>query len=646
MDWLHIWNSLLQAVSHDPQATYLAIFLISLAESLALIGLLVPGTVMMIGIGALAGSGVISLKITLLAAMAGAICGDSLSYWLGRHYHQRIKDLWPFRKHPQLLNRGEEFFHRHGGKSVLLGRFVGPVRPVIPLIAGMLDMPARRFVLVNILSAIGWAFVYILPGVVLGSSLALIGAVSARLALLLLLLGLLLWLTFWLCRKLFDWLGRLGPPRGNLLLPLLCLSLFLSSWLFLGVLEDLLTLDPLVQADHAVYQFLQSLRTPWGDQLLVAVTELGDALVNGALASAVLLVLLLQRKLRAAGFWLLALGGGVGLVQLFKWALHRPRPIAIYQGLSGWGFPSGHTTLAVVLFGFLAVLLVRSFNKRWNWLPFGAALGISLLVAFSRLYLGAHWLSDILGGLALGWAWVTFLGIFYLRGATEVFSKKILLPVLFAVLLLAGSWHIRTRHAQDLVRYRVQHRTQTLTRAAWLQDDWKRLPGRRIDLGGKFEQPLTIQWAGDPEQLAALLADRGWKPAADFAFRQWLNLFAPQVGVAQLPLFPLLANGEQERLLLVLNQGEQRLVLRLWPSGYRLDSTPLWVGTAETEEAVSLKGLLSLPRGRGDFTAALTLLQRTLPAETLLQTKYRREKVSSRDPNWNGLTLLLAEEAG
>ncbi len=643
MDWLHIWHSLLQAVAHYPLATYLAIFLISLAESLALIGLLIPGTVMMIGIGALAGSGVISLKITLLAAMAGAVCGDGLSYWLGRHYHQRIKDLWPFRKYPQLINRGEEFFHWHGGKSVLLGRFIGPIRPVIPLIAGMLDMPARRFVLVNILSAIGWAFAYILPGVVLGSSLALIGAVSARLSLLLLLIGLLIWLTFWLCRKACVLLGRLGPRGERLLLPLLCLSLFLSSWLFLGVLEDLLTLDPLVKADHAVYQFLQSLRTPWGDHLLVAVTELGDALVNGAFAAAVLLLLVVQRKLRAAGFWLLALGGGVGLVQLFKWALHRPRPIAIYQGVSSWGFPSGHTTLSVVLFGFLAVLLVRSFSKRWNWLPFGAALGISLLVAFSRLYLGAHWLSDILGGLALGWAWVTFLGIFYLRGAPEVISKKILLPVVLATLVLAGGWHIHARHAQDLVRYQVQHQTQTLTRAAWLQGDWQRLPGWRIDLAGEVEQPLTFQWAGGPAQLASLLAHGGWKPAADFSFRSWLNLFVPQLSVEQLPLFPLFANGEQERLLLVLNQGEQRLVLRLWPSDYRLPETPLWVGTAETEGAVSLKGLLSLPRGQGDFAAALTLLQQALPAATLIQSNYRQEQGSSRYPNWNGLTLLLAE---
>ena len=77
----------------------------------------------------------------------------------------------------------------------------------------------------------------------------------------------------------------------------------------------------------------------------------------------------------------------MGLVQLFKWSLHRPRPISIYQGVSSWGFPSGHTTMSVVVYGFLAVLLVRGLAPRWRWIPFVLAFAISLLVAFSRIYL-------------------------------------------------------------------------------------------------------------------------------------------------------------------------------------------------------------------------------------------------------------------
>jgi len=645
VDLTHLWNMGLQWVTLNPVTAYMSIFLIALSESLALVGLLIPGTMLMVGIGAVVATGALSLKITLLVAMTGAVAGDSISYWLGRHYHQGLKKLWPFRKYPQMLIRGEEFFQKHGGKSVLLGRFVGPVRPIIPVIAGMLDMPAGRFVLVNILSAVGWAFAYLIPGVLIGGSLTLIGAVSTRLSLVLLLLGLLLWLTFWLCRMAFGWLGQLGPKGERLLLPLLCLALFLAGWLFLGVLEDLVTLDPLVQADQEIYQFLQALRTPWGDRILVAVTELGDSLVNLFIGAAVLLPLLLKRKFRAASYWLIAVGGGAAMVQLFKWALHRPRPISIYQGVSSWGFPSGHTTMSVVLYGFLAILLVRSFNPRWRWLPFAAAIGMSLLIAFSRLYLGAHWLSDVLGGLSLGWAWVTLLGIFYLRRSTVEAPRRILLISVALVLLLAGAWHIRSLHAQDLSRYQVQLPLQTLSAGAWLQNDWQRLPGWRIDLAGEVEQPLTFQWAGNPEHLAAQLTEQEWAQVAGVDLKQLLNLFIPKVRVEKLPVLPQLENGQQERLLMALSQGEQRLVLRLWPTEYRLAETgqPLWVGTVESERSFSLAGMLTMPRGVEDYTEALQKLAQAILLKSKGLMVRRPEKEFRGISLWDGRVLLAGD---
>jgi membrane protein DedA with SNARE-associated domain len=644
MDWTHLWNTALHWVTLHPGMAYLGIFGVALAESLALVGLLVPGAAIMIGIGALAGSGALSLKITLVAAMLGAIAGDGISYWLGRHYHLGLKARWPFRNYPQLLIRGEEFFHKHGGKSILFGRFVGPVRPIIPVVAGMLDLPVGRFLVVNVLSAVGWAFAYLIPGVLLGGSLALVGAVSTRLSLLLLLLVILLWLTFSLGHHVFNWLGRIGP-RGERLLPLLGLTLFLAGWVFLGVLEDLVNMDPLVQTDQAIYQFLQSLRTPWGDWLIVAVTELGDSLVNVPIAATVFLALILLRKFRSGVYWLLALGGGAALVQLFKWTMHRPRPIAIYQGISSWGFPSGHTTMSVVLYGFLAILLVRSCNPRWRWLPFSAAFGISLCVAFSRLYLGAHWLSDVLGGLSLGWAWVTLLGIVYLRGSDDTLPKKLLLGGVLLALLLAGGWHIYGRHAQDLVRYQVQKPVQELPSAGWQDQGWQELPGRRFDLTGEDEGPLNLQWAGDPGQLSALLVTRGWTPATGLDLKRYLNILTPRAALRQLPILPLLEDGRQERLLLSLPLKEERLVLRLWPTDFKLSAgdQQLWVGTVDREVANSMAGLFTLPRGTREYSAALQQLLHDLPAEVIVRSVRRPGQETLPSPRWDGQTLLLAE---
>ena len=629
MHWTDMWKATLEWVTLHPSIAYPTIFLISLSESLALVGLLIPGTVLMIGFGALVGNGALSLPATLVVAMVGAVVGDGISFWLGKHFHQDIKKFWPFSSHPRLMARGEAFFQCHGGKSIFFGRFVGPVRPIIPVIAGMLDMPLKSFLMVNILSAIGWAFAYIIPGVLLGSSLTLIGAVSTRLSLLILLLLLLFGLIFWLSKKIFGWLGQLGPKGERFLLPLLSLSLGLSGWLFLGVLEDVVSLDPMVRADQSIYHFLQSLRTPWGDQIMVAVTELGDSTMNAAVLAGVLLVLLYKRQFRAAIYWGAAALGGAGLVQLFKWLLHRPRPIEIYQGVSSWSFPSGHSTMSVVLFTFLAILLVRSFSSRWRWLPFSVAIGLSLLIAFSRLYLGAHWFSDVVGGLALGWAWATLLGIFYLRQPAVILLNRSVIASLSCALIFIGGWHIQQRRTVDLSRYQVQAPVEILNFTNWQSKAWQRLPEWRVDVEGEQEQPLTFQWAGNPELLAVKLNRQGWTAGKKLSLKQLLNFLVPNIGIHDLPLLPQIADGHPERLLLTRYQDQRRLVLRLWPSRFKTSDPDLslWVGSLESERAVSTAGLLTLPRRDHSYSEGLKDLNKALPeVRRLLVTRPDRER--------------------
>ncbi|MGA9260328.1 MAG: DedA family protein, partial [Desulfobacterales bacterium] len=320
---LHI-NTLLAFITHHLSLAYGTIFLISLAESLALVGLLVPGTVIMFGVGAIVATGSLGLKPVLLLAAAGAVTGDGISYWLGHHYREELRRIWPFSRYHGMLKRGEIFFNRHGGKSVLFGRFVGPVRPVIPVVAGMLGMGPLRFGIVNVLSAIGWALVYVLPGVFFATSLALAGAVSTRLAVLIFILLAAMWGLIWLSRKLVsliedrgptwiaalkDWVTSDTSTRGlvlpikrllsylflrqqgeELFLGFLVLMLFVAGWGFLGVLQDVIAKDPLVIADQAVYHFFQSLRTSWTDNAFVAITELVDSFVNIFLSCAVLAV--------------------------------------------------------------------------------------------------------------------------------------------------------------------------------------------------------------------------------------------------------------------------------------------------------------------------------------------------------------------
>lgn len=144
------------------------IFLIAMLESLAIAGLLVPGVVLLVATTAMAGAWGMPMVSVMGWAFAGAVLGDMLSFTLGRLFHQDIRRLGLFRRNPQWIARGESFFQRYGVLSIILGRFVGPIRPIIPMIAGMLDMPTWRFFLVNLASALAWAPIYVLPGYAAG----------------------------------------------------------------------------------------------------------------------------------------------------------------------------------------------------------------------------------------------------------------------------------------------------------------------------------------------------------------------------------------------------------------------------------------------------------------------------------------------
>jgi len=165
VDWI------LELIRQNEILAYVIIALICFGESLAFISLLTPGFAVMVAAGALVPSGALSLWPLLIAGAIGATMGDALSYWIGLRFKHVVPSLWPFTRHPDWLERGHAFFNRHGGISVFVGRFFGPVRAVIPLAAGMMEMPARNFWIANIGSAIVWAPAVVLPGAALGWSL-------------------------------------------------------------------------------------------------------------------------------------------------------------------------------------------------------------------------------------------------------------------------------------------------------------------------------------------------------------------------------------------------------------------------------------------------------------------------------------------
>lgn len=140
------------------------VFVLAFGESLAFLSLLFPATVMLVGIGALIGATDLNFWPIWAAAALGAVFGDWISYWVGWHYGDRLAHVWPFTKQPDLLPRGMRFFERFGTLSVFFGRFFGPLRAAVPIVAGTCRMKFWPFQAANVASALIWATGLLAPG--------------------------------------------------------------------------------------------------------------------------------------------------------------------------------------------------------------------------------------------------------------------------------------------------------------------------------------------------------------------------------------------------------------------------------------------------------------------------------------------------
>jgi membrane protein DedA with SNARE-associated domain len=157
-------------------------FIVSFGESFVGISILFPGTTIMVLAGALVHSklnphGPLDMWPLLIGGFSGAVIGDAISFWLGQRFGHLLDKHWYFVRHPDLLPRGYKFFDRFGIASVFVGRFFGPVRAVIPLVAGIMNMGWREFWIANIGSALIWAPALLLVGSGSRRAIEAIGAV-------------------------------------------------------------------------------------------------------------------------------------------------------------------------------------------------------------------------------------------------------------------------------------------------------------------------------------------------------------------------------------------------------------------------------------------------------------------------------------
>jgi len=378
----------------------LLIFTVALLESLFVVGLALPGVAMLATASWLAGQQMMPIPQLLALGSAGAIVGDAIGFYLGRYLAVPIYRQSLFQRHPHWQQRGEAFFQRHGALSLLLGRFVGPIRPFIPFVAGSLQMPSRRFWLINVLSALLWAPFYLLPGYWLGQQSELIEGRHDLLLQIVAGLMLILLISYGLHhqlqpqRSLHRRLGLLPDPAGATLLGLSATSALVG----LIALRQLL---PMQTSELTLHQWLSALP----DSLYpaaVAITSLADPVAAGLVALLIVSMLgWLKRRRTALVFGLLLATVMVGN-HLLKVGFSWPRPDTGAELYDSWSFPSGHSSTGATLFAMLAVLIAERLSERMRQTLYGLLALPVLLIPLSRVLLDLHWPLDVVAGLCEG----------------------------------------------------------------------------------------------------------------------------------------------------------------------------------------------------------------------------------------------------
>ena len=583
----------------NPEWALVIVFLIALGEALLIIGLFVPSTAVLVGAGVLVGTGHLAFWPVIIATCLGCISGDQLSYWAGRMFGERLKTLWPLNHYPQLVAKGEDFVREHGGKSIAIGRFVPGVKSVVPGIVGMFGMNQLFFVFVNVTSGIVWSFAHVLPGVLIGQGLAFAGELSGRLLVVLLVLLVILALAGYVIRLLAagvspflnHLLGRISAwaraKRGrswqrfaravspdnprSVMIVLFAAIIFTGIVALTNLAIRAASGNAVSNIDVSLATLMRESRNAPADELMTVITMLGDTMVMTALALAILGWLVWHKAYRAA--W--AAGIAIVAAKLFELAMklgiQRARPTELsYSGASLFSFPSGHATMAAVIFGILAVLVSHSMGRWGRALVYATCAILVVAIGYSRLYLGAHWLSDVLAGFTFGAVMMAAFGV-----AIEAIPPRRIKPLgLFAtaivVFLGAGALHVATGFRQASEMYAMPESQILVPVAQWVEKDWEKLPARRIDFAGKSEEGFIAQFAGNLDVLAAQLEASGWTETPVWTWRQSLPYLNPNAPLPDLAPRPALHEGLKAKLTLIRSNpgdGEGREVIRVYKTG-------------------------------------------------------------------------------
>ena len=429
--------------------SYLIIFLAAFLEGAAFMGFLIPGETVVVLSGFLASEGYLKLGGCILVISVGAVLGDTVGYIIGkvvgRGYFERHKRfLFLKEKHVQVT---EEYFRRHGGKTVFIGRFMSVLREMVPFTAGMSEMPLRRFLLHEVAGGICWALAYTLLGYFFGRSWQLVGTWAGRAGLFAFLIVLFVAGLTYVYRKLVKkesefarWLHERHARAASLFFfrsfmvrhkgfietveEKLSREIYLGIHLFIGFMSSVLFVwiageltervimnDPFAIVDRWILNQVLYFRSPAVDRFMSVFAGMGSAGVITIGSLAITVYFLFGKKFVNLIAYASAIVGAVILVFIFRRSIYgiSEIPGSTFLIAGGWSLPGSNGMISIVYYGMITYFVIRSVRS-WRLGVFSALVAafVVSLIGMSKIYYSLiPYFGDLLAGYAGGFFWLT-----------------------------------------------------------------------------------------------------------------------------------------------------------------------------------------------------------------------------------------------
>jgi undecaprenyl-diphosphatase len=406
----YIGHNLQSVVEHGG---YLLIFLTTILEGFPVIGQFVPGHTIVVISGFLSRIEVLNIYKVLPIVMFSAILGDFLGYRLGKKFG--IELLYKFGSFffikPEYVDKARTLVQDNTAKTILFGRFSPMTRSLTPFIVGAIGVNHKKFWIFDTIGAILWAISSILIGYIFGASYNAISTMFGRYIVIAMILGVLIAWGYRLINRQFHIFAKYE-------LIILFVNLF-GLYLFFKTVQDALS-DKIFLLELDLFTnsyFLVNAKEPWLTVMNVITNVLSPGYIT-LIGLIGLAIFFHYRKYTYSIITALSLGGGYIFTFVIKNIVMRARPENAFILQGGYSFPSGHAVAATIFFTLIIYIFVTKIQSIvLREVLIVASVFTALLVAFSRVYLGVHWLSDVLAGIGLGLFWTTSIILFirYIR---------------------------------------------------------------------------------------------------------------------------------------------------------------------------------------------------------------------------------------